>query len=367
MDAMTSLPRSAKDHDSIMVFHCRLTKMAHFVPFKEKGFGSPEQAEMFLQHIVRLHGIPLDIVSDRHPILTSPFWRDFLKLLGSKPNHTTAFHPQSNGGNERINQVVSQYLRIFTNDNKDDWSTTKLAQAEFVYNNSFHSSTGMSPFEANYGYHPRSPLDLRLPTNIPSVEDLHDKRLDLRSQLVDNLARAQANYKRFYDRHARDVPEHIALNKLVYLNARNIKQRHTGKLAQRLLGPFKIIAASESPLAWKLELPDTMRIHPYFHVSLLEPYVEGHPGQHQDPAPAVIVDGEPEYHVESILDSRLDPDDPDPSNPDNYQYLVKWLNFPATSNSWEPYENLHDVQAFRAFKRKHPRHLFPRPVRSRRR
>lgn len=365
MDAIVKLPTS-NGYDCIMIFVCRFSKMAHFVPYTELGFDSPKQAEMFFDSIVRLHGIPTDIVSDRGSLTRSAFWRAFVTLLGSTPNFTTAFHPQANGGNERINQVLEQYLRIYINHNQDNWALhSKLAQAEFVYNNSVHSSTGFTPFEVVYGLHPRSPLDHGQPSKVPAVNEFNQQRASLQAQLVENLTKAQQSYKRFYDRHARDAP-HFEVGQHVYLSTKHIKPaQEAAKLSQRQIGPLKIIAPTKSPLAWVLELPAGINVNPLFHVSLLEPVQAGHPGQFQDEPPVIMVDGEQEYQLDFILDSRLDPDDPT-----NYQYLCKWRDVSDAENSWEPYEYVYNTGAFRIFKRAHkgnPNHVFPQTAPRRRR
>lgn len=113
MDAIVKLPLS-EGYDCIMVIVDRLTKMAHFLPFTEEGFTSVHLAKM-MRFIFRLHGIPEDIVSDRGPIFTSKLWRAFASGLNIKLNFSTAYHPQSDGQTERVNQVVEQYIRMYTN------------------------------------------------------------------------------------------------------------------------------------------------------------------------------------------------------------------------------------------------------------
>lgn len=129
MDAIVKLPVS-KGFDSIMVFVDRFTKQSHFVPFTENGFDSTHLATMFRMHIMRLHGIPTDIVSDRGSIFVSQFWRTFITGLGVKPNFSTAFHPQTDGQTERVNQVIEQYLRTYCDFDQANW-VDLLDLAEF--------------------------------------------------------------------------------------------------------------------------------------------------------------------------------------------------------------------------------------------
>ncbi|RXK34871.1 hypothetical protein M231_07873, partial [Tremella mesenterica] len=143
---------------------------------------------------------------------------------------------------------------------------------------------------------------------------------------------------------------------MVFLNRKNIKtSRPSIKLDQRMLGPFKIIEATPSPLAFKLDLPPSMNIHPVFHVNLLEPVRSGLPSQPQDPPPRIEVEGEQEYIIDRILDSRI-------SNDGGYDYLVHWRDYSSAHDSWEPWEEIHNTTAFRAFRHQHlkdPSQHFP--------
>ena len=138
MDFIVGLPRSPSGNDAIFVVVDRFTKMAHFIATRTT-IDSPDVARLFIDTVYRLHGLPTDIVSDRDKVFTSHFWRHFLALLGVKPNLSTAFHPQTDGQTERVNQVLEQYLRGFCNYQQDNWQQL-LPHAEFAYNNSVHAS-----------------------------------------------------------------------------------------------------------------------------------------------------------------------------------------------------------------------------------
>ena len=143
MDFIVALPPSPSGNDAIMVMVDRFTKMAHFSPIKTTA-DAPDVARVFLRDVYRLHGLPSDIVSDRDKVFTSSFWRHMLTLLDVKPNMSTAFHPQTDGQTERVNQVLEQYLRVFCNYQQDDWQKL-LPFAEFAYNNSLHRSIKRTP------------------------------------------------------------------------------------------------------------------------------------------------------------------------------------------------------------------------------
>src|SRR5262249_44047757 len=148
------------------------------------------------------HGLPDDIVSDRDKIFTSKLWSHLLTALDIKPNLSTAFHPQTDGQTERVNQVLEQYLRVFSAYQQDNWQDL-LAYAEFSYNNATHTSIGKSPFFANQGFHPKTASTAASPahdaTN-PTVEELTKSLSELHHQLTHTLADAVATQARFYDR-----------------------------------------------------------------------------------------------------------------------------------------------------------------------
>jgi hypothetical protein len=149
MDFVVGLPRTPKGKDSVWVIVDRLTKVAHFVPVKTR-YATEKLAELYVEHILRLHGAPRSIVSDRGPQFVSKFWQSFHKLMGTTLNYSTAFHPQTDGQTERVNQVLEDMLRSCALTYGTDWESS-LPFAEFSYNNNFQTSLRMAPFEALYG------------------------------------------------------------------------------------------------------------------------------------------------------------------------------------------------------------------------
>ena len=152
MDFVTKLPLS-DGFDSILVVVDRFSKMTHFIPCVE-AIDAEGVAKLIMKNIVRLHGLPDSIVSDRGPQFVSKFWRILLDFLGVKVKLSTAAHPQTDGQTERMNQNLEQYLRCYVNYLQNDWSGL-LSYAEFAINNVPNSSTGKSPFEINKGFNPR--------------------------------------------------------------------------------------------------------------------------------------------------------------------------------------------------------------------
>jgi transposase InsO family protein len=152
MDFIEPLPTSG-GFDSILVVVDRLTKWAIFIPTTVR-LTSPKLAQLIIDNVISQHGVPESIVSDRGSKFTSRFWGYVTSKLGVDLRLLTAYHPQTDGQTERVNQVLEQYIRMFGCHNQNDWSE-KLGVASFVYNNSIHSATKYTPFFANFGYHPR--------------------------------------------------------------------------------------------------------------------------------------------------------------------------------------------------------------------
>jgi len=338
MDFIVELPPS-KGFDAIYVCVDRLTKMSHFIA-TNSSVSAEDTARLYLQNVVKLHGLPDDIVSDRGTQFTSKFTRCLLKLCEIHSNLSTAYHPQSDGQTERVNQVLEQYLRIFCDYQQDNWADL-LPLAEFAYNNSKHASTQVSPFYANYGYHPRLSVEITKSQETqhnPAAEGWVKHLRRIHEELQENLKVAQRHYKASHDKRVKKAPP-FQVGDLVWLSRKNIStSRPSAKLDVKRLGPFKILrVVGDSQMAFKLELPHQMRIHPVFHVSLLTPYQANIiPGRRQPTSPPpIIIHGEEEYEVERVLDSRI--------WYGKLQYYVDWKGYGPHDRTWEPAEGLENA------------------------
>jgi hypothetical protein len=214
MDFIGPLPPS-NGFNEILVVKDRLTKMCHFIP-TVNSVSSKEMALLFLKEVVKLHGVPETIVSDRGPQFVSRFWNSLAEVLHFEPKLTTAYHPEGDGSTEVVNQVIEQYLRIFGNYLQDDWFD-KLSLAEFTYNNTLNSTIGFTPFFANYGYHPRFDPDLAPPFQIPDVSTFVSELSSILAFTKQNLISAQKSYSKFADR-SRSLQPSLEVGDLVFLN-----------------------------------------------------------------------------------------------------------------------------------------------------
>jgi len=151
MDFITDLPKS-EGYDTILVVIDWLTKMSHFIPCSQ-DLDARQFANLFIKEIVRLHGLPHDIITDRGILFTSDLWKETTGKLGIERRLSTAFHPQTDGQTERNNAILEQYLRAYINYQQDDWCGYLLL-AEFAYNNGYQETIKNTPFFANYGINP---------------------------------------------------------------------------------------------------------------------------------------------------------------------------------------------------------------------
>ena len=336
MDFITDLPPS-NGFTCIFVVLDRFSKMGHFIPFPNVP-SSEDTAQAFMKYIFKLHGLPNEIFSDRGTQFTSKLWTAICKSLNISMKLSSPFHHQTNGLTERVNSVIEQFLRCYSNFKGSNWNEY-LFLAEFCYNNSVQESLKKSPFYANYGYNPRfSPA---VPNNIdvPRAEELTKNLSELFLQLKENLKLASKKQETFANKHRMKAPE-FKINDKVWINSSLVIRNKNKKLKPRKLGPYKIIR-KVSPVSYELELPKNIRIHPVIHVSELEPYYEDKFGRKQKPPPPIIVNEEEEYEVEEILDKR--------KHYGKIQYLIKWKGYPLSEASWEPESNLNCPELLKKF------------------
>lgn len=334
MDFVTGLPVS-EGFDAVLVVVDRLTKMRHFIATNTTATAETV-ADLYVNNVYRLHGFPDTVVSDRGPQFVALFWRNLCQRLRVSRLLSTAFHPETDGQTEITNASMEQYLRAYTTYQQDDWSKW-LGLAEFATNNAESEATKCSPFFANYGYNPRIGFEPRrtmamssLPAEI-RAEEYANHMEDLLDVLRSEMYAAQVKYEDDANRTRLPAPV-LKVGDLVWLDARHIRtKRPANKLDWKNLGRFPIKRVL-NPWAYELELPDTMKIHPVFHVSKLNPVAtDPFPGQTQSEAQPIEVDGEIAYEVEEVLDSKR-------VTGGHVQYLVKWVGYDAPT--WERSPNL---------------------------
>jgi len=346
LDFIVKLPLSKEpltgvEYDSIMVVTDRLTKYGYFLPYKE-GSTAKDLAYLFMRHVASAHGTPQEIISDRDKLFTSKFWETLMDQLGIHHKMSTAYHPQTDGQTERLNQTLEQYLRMYVDYDQKNW-VTLLPTAQLAYNSTATTTTGISPFYANYGYNPSvagEPRNLRVWTQQAIIDARKLKALHSEiSRDLEFVARRTAHY---YNKKRLEGPR-LREGDKVYLLRRNIQTvRPSDKLDHQKFGPFTIKRNIKNT-SFELKLPGSMKIHPVFHISLLEPAPRDAP---EGPAPEIDPELQiAEYEVERILDVAV--------RNRKLHWLVKWKGYGNEDNTWEPKENLtHCQTAMETFYRK---------------
>jgi hypothetical protein len=346
-DLIGELPES-KGYNAILVVVDRLSKRIHAVP-TTTDVDSLGIARLFRDHVWRNHGLPEEIISDRGTVFISGFSDALGKLLGMKLSPSTAYHPQTDGQTERVNQEIEQFLRLFINHRQDDWSEW-LPLAEFSYNNRVHAATRRTPFELDSGQHPRLGTEPRRETRVEAANEFTARMAAAQEEAKAALERAAQDMSRYYDQHRSPAPTYSIGDK-VWLSSKNIvTDRPTAKLADKWLGPYPI-ASIVSRSAVRLQLPNSMKVHPVFNVTMIRPH-EPDPILNRQPAPTpppIIAGppGEEEWEVERIDDVRR--------RYRKLQFLVKWKGWSNADRTWEPVENLERApEAIAEFYRIHP-------------
>jgi transposase InsO family protein len=203
LDFVEALPR-VNGKTVILSVVDRFSKYCHFIPLAHP-YTAESVAQAFFADIVRLHGVPQSIVSDHDPMFTSTFWRELMRLLGTKLHMTSAFHPQSDGQTEAANRVIVMYLHCFTGDHPRQWLRW-LPWAEYTYNTAYQTSLRDTPFRVVYGRDPPSirsyePGETRVAAVAQAMEACEAFLADVRYR----LEQAQASQKLHYDRKHRQV------------------------------------------------------------------------------------------------------------------------------------------------------------------
>ena len=345
MDLITGLPTSNSGNDAIVVWVDKFAKLRHYAACKT-AIDAPTLARLFMDTVVRQHGLPKCIISDRDPRFTAHFWKSFWNGLGTTLSMSTAFHPQSDGQTENANKTLEIMLRSRVDFDQTDWDE-HLAAAELAINNAKNETTGYSPFYLFYGREAILPLDLAITqltgarNNPTAQEELARWRRAL-VYAAENTKKAQKRQTEYANKCRR--MEEYKIGDRVLLATAHLKLqgevKRARKFTERYIGPYRVSKIINRN-AYQLELPSTLRIHPVINISQLKRYKDGaalfptRPMELTRPDPVAIEDsGAPIFEVDKILDHRRI------GKSKRIQYLVSWKGYPIHEATWEPIENL---------------------------
>ena len=217
----------------------RLTKYAHFIPWKEKG-NAKHLAKVILKEIIANHVIPHSIISNRDKLFTSKFWSTWTRQLGTKIKLSTAYYPRTDGQTKQTNQTLEQYLRHYINFKQNNWIDLLLL-AQFAYNNHQHNTTRISPFYANYGKHPNWDPNNNITTSTSEAA----------TTKINKIVKLHEELSRRVDQEGKDTAKQVNKKRLkgptfergdkVYLLTKNLKSKQpSSKLDHVRIGPFEL-------------------------------------------------------------------------------------------------------------------------------
>lgn len=343
-DLIGPLPVS-KGCNSILTVVDRYSKYTELIALKDTATAE-DVARVMHQRIFRQRGYPDSIVSDRGTQFNNKFTKELAKALGINLKYGTAYHKETDGQTERVNQEVEIYLRNYVNYNQDNWAAL-LSDAQIALNNRVHKSTGQSPYFLVNGYHPRFTQTPHQP-NSTQAESWIEMRIKAQQKATASLQRAQELMKRTADERRGGLPK-IAIGDMVWLDTKNLKlAQPSAKLGPVRIGPFKV-TRQLGPVTYQLALPRTylQKVHNVFYAGLLQPANTNLSLRKPlpPPPPPDIIEGEEHYEIEEIRGARR--------QGRGIQYLIKWQGY--EDMTWEPARNLVNAEeALQNFYKIHP-------------
>ena len=345
LDFIVQLPKTKEgNYDAILTVVDAFSKRMHFIPCFS-NLDALGTARLLREHVFKLHGYPMCIVSDRGSIFTSEVWKELFKLLGTRQKLSSSFHPQTDGASEKANDMIESCIRAFTNYQQDDWNVL-LPDFELGLNSSKSDASGVSPQYLDTGEEPFIPTDVTFEkAENKSVKDLLDKMLGIHARASVMFAQAQEKQALYANRKRSDVEfeegDFVLLSSDFVYDPIHTK-RPARKLVSKGLGPFRI-EKKVSRVAYKLFLPagDNLKTHPVIHIANLKKY-EVNPERFMDrknlsvPDPLKDSQGETVYMVEDIINMK--------KLGKKRLFLIKWTGYDDLS--WEPEDLLRESKDF---------------------
>ena len=322
-----SFPKDRKGYDNVMVVVDRLSKRVFSLPC-QKTVTAPEAADLYYRYIWRVYGSPRSLVSDRGPQFISAFTDELCRLNGVKQKLSTTYHPQTDGSTEIMNQYLDQRLRPFVNYHQDNWSDL-LPCMDWAQATLPHETTGLSPYEIEFGHRAPQHWDWEARTHVDAgtprermTRDEARAYVKVRHeavQLATNIAResmAKAQQRQATQANKKRREPDFGIGDYVYLTPKGFTTgRPSAKLDLQMHGPYLITGMRG--YSYRVALPPNMQMSDVFHADRLRKASPPLPGQVEPEEPPIVVNGEPEWEVDEILDSRV--------SRSRLQYRASWV------------------------------------------
>lgn len=334
IDFILGLPISEEGFDCAMTVVDKFTKRCTFVPGKSTWTAGEWATALLDRLAIGDWGTPKALLSDRDPKFLSDLWKAIFEKLDVKLLYSTAYHPQTDGTTERMNQTAEIGLRFYLHTllKPSAWPSV-LPRLQALLNNSQSSATTKAPNEISYGFALNKPIDLLSSSLLPN-------QVQARIEAADAISFAQVYQKFHYDR--RHQPMYFRVGDKVLLRLHKgysipqpVGMTKEAKLGQQYVGPFDIVARIGKQ-AYRLDIPGYWRVHPVFSIAQLEPW----PGTDlfDRPLPAepasVFVEGDTaewkSYEVESLLNKRIRRR----GKGESIDYLVRWRGYGPQYDMW---------------------------------
>src|SRR6202011_2358477 len=339
MDFVGPFPES-HGHDYMWVIICQLTNEVHLTPISVRT-KTTELAWFYVCDVVRLHGMPELIVSDRDSKFMAKFWRELHRIMGTKLLMSTSFHPQTDGHLERVIRSIGQILRSTVDTDQKDWER-RTPLTEFALNSSVNSLSSFALFKLNCGYMPRL---VPFPAKEAKYKGVREFAQRARSNLeMAHNAIIEARVKATYQANRHRSEETVfEVGDLAYLSTANLNlpKRRARKLAPKYIGPFKVLEVLPETSDYILKLSDELehrRIHPKFHVSLLRPFEPNDdllfPSRESKHFYDFGMPDDDEWLIDEIVGHRY--------SGKSIKFNVRWM---AGDHTWEFYLNVKDLEA----------------------
>jgi hypothetical protein len=326
----------SRGYQNIMVVMDRFSSAIILVPLR-RNYTTLDVANAFLEKVYATYGLPASILSDRDARFTSKFWTGLHEQLGVELLISTSFHQNTNGQVERANRTIGQMLRIFTNNNQNDWAH-HLWRVEHSFNHSPTSTMGKSPHEIMFGHIPTM-LPVTSTSNVPSVNEyLAQQEVDF-AVARDSLLAARYRQAHTSARRRQNLKNPFTVGQKAFFRKVTREKGKVKKLTAIWEGPYEILSIDDATGNCTLKLPKNKRIHPVMAIDRLKPFNGTTP---TTPPPSETdsdeeADEDKLYEVKQILDHKRE-------EGRDFWY-VSWVGYGPEDNSWEPDEFVRDGAA----------------------